>query len=149
MRYSILMTLIVVGTWIRSSDGQSTLDYPVGHIEPYHLDSAARDNPDKACVAVFEHVVLIEEAAWLRIYFGEVTLGEGSYIRITSLLDEELQELNEQELALWSNSSAYFNGDAVRVELIAGPRTKGHRVIIEQVAQHARGCQADSSSSPV
>ncbi len=131
MRYSILMTLTVVGVWGPSSYGQATLDYPVGQLQPYDVDSGARGNQAEAFETVFENLVRIEDAAWLRIYFGEVTLAEGSYIRMTSLLDGEVQELDERELALWSNSSAYFNGNAVQVELIAGPGTNGNRVIIE------------------
>ncbi|MCH8969086.1 MAG: hypothetical protein IIA66_08210, partial [Planctomycetes bacterium] len=139
MRYSILVTLTVVGAWGSSSYGQSTLDYPVGQRQTYNVDSGAQNNPAEAFETVFENLVQIEDAAWLRIYFGEVTLAEGSYIRITSLQDGEVQELDARELALWSNSSAYFNGDALQVELVAGPGTRGNRVIIEQVAHHARG----------
>ena len=137
MRCSRLMILILIGALASSSNGQSTLDYPVGQLLPYGLDSGAQDNPAEAFEIVFENLVLVEDAAWLRIYFGEITLAEGSYIRMTSLLDGEAQELHARELEMWSNSSAYFNGDAVQVELIAGPGTKGNRVIIEQVALHA------------
>ncbi|MCZ6653830.1 MAG: hypothetical protein O7D91_12490, partial [Planctomycetota bacterium] len=142
MRYFILMTLTIVGAWGSSSYGQSTLDYPVGQRQPHDVDSGVRDNQAEAFETVFENLVRIEDAAWLRIYFGEVTLAEGSYIRITSLWDGEVQKLDARELALWSNSSAYFNGNAVQVELVAGPGTKGNRVIIEQVAQQMRARRA-------
>ena len=121
MRCSILMMLTAFGTWASSSYGQSTLENPVGQLQRYEIDSGAQNNPADSFEAVFEHLVLIEDAAWLRIYFGEVTLAEGSYIRMTSLRDGEVQELDARELALWSNSSAYFNGDALQVELVAGP----------------------------
>ncbi len=83
MRYSILVTLTVVGAWGSSSYGQSTLDYPVGQRQPYDIDSGARDNQAEAFETVFENLVRIEDTAWLRIYFGEVTLAERSYIRMT------------------------------------------------------------------
>ena len=92
MRCSILMTLTVVCALGSSSYAQSTLDYPVGQLQPYDVDSGARDNQAEAFEAVFENLVRIENAAWLRIYFGEVTLAEGSYIRMTSLRDGEVPD---------------------------------------------------------
>jgi hypothetical protein len=53
---------------------------------------------------------------------------------MTSLLDNEVQELDAEGLALWNNTSAYFNGEAVRLELIAGPNTDRNRIALDRVA---------------
>ena len=66
-------------------------------------------------------------AAWVRLEFGEVDLTSesadrrGSYIRVTSLLDGYEQYLDAAALRVWGNTSAYFNGDRVRVEIMAAP----------------------------
>lgn len=65
----------------------------------------------------------------LRLHFGEVHLaglphaGTGSVLQLTSLADGAVQRLDAVGLAQWGNTSAYFNGDAVLVELLAYPHT--------------------------
>ena len=63
------------------------------------------------------HTVRIPEATWLRLYFDNVKLGEGSEVTITSLEDGAQQTLNSKTIAEWGNSSAYFNGNAVKVTI--------------------------------
>lgn len=64
-------------------------------------------------------------AAWLRLQFGECifagsrALG-GSFLRITSAQDGAVQILDADAYAQWNGTSAYFNGDRVTVELVAG-----------------------------
>eukprot|EP00736_Rhodelphis_marinus_P004898 Rmarinus@m.9573 len=60
-------------------------------------------------------------AEWLRVYFEETTLPADSTIVITSRLDGYKQTLDAKSLAEWSYSTAYFNGDAVSVELFGEP----------------------------
>ena len=110
-----------------------TLDWPVSELRPFHMDSGLKANAGANPVTVFADVVTVPDAGWLRLYFGEVVLKAGSRIRVTSLLDGEVQELDAPTLAMWSNSTAYFNGDTVTVELIAGPGTVGNRLTIDQL----------------
>ncbi len=49
-------------------------------------------------------------------------LAAGSFIRITSSLDGQAQELDAAALAAWHHSSAYFNGDTVIVEVVGPAR---------------------------
>ena len=80
---------------------------------------------------IFNELVQVPDASWLRLKFGEVffgdppTGGEEAQLRITSVKDGAVQILNRITLAQWGNTSAYFNGDTVLVELIsdsaAGP----------------------------
>ena len=61
-------------------------------------------------------------------------LPAGGELRITSALDGEVQQLNAAELVMWDNSSAYFNGDTVYLELIAAPGARNNRVVLNKVA---------------
>ena len=72
---------------------------------------------------------------------GSVFDGTGSFLRITSLFDGAVQELDAVELAQWRNTSAYFNGGDVLVELVARPDTGPNRVVISAV-------QTDLSGAP-
>ena len=134
MRSLKFAVALVVGSLAASTFAQQTLDWPVGELQDYHLDSGVQNNPAIRAQTVFVDVVSIKDAAWLRIYFAEVQLGAKSFVRITSLLDQEVQELDADGLAMWNNSSAYFNGDALLVELVAAPGTTKNRFVIDQVA---------------
>lgn len=80
----------------------ATLDWPVGEIRPHALDSGPRANAGDRAAAVFSGPVTIDGAAWLRLYFGKVRLGPGSLVRMTSKLDNEVQELDATALGLWA-----------------------------------------------
>ena len=113
---------------------QSTLNRPVGEIRDYGLDSGRRANYGIETATAYADMVWIEDAAWVRLYFEGVELEKGSFIRIMSLLDGEIQVLDAAGMAMWNNSSAYFNGSAVLVELVAAPRTRSNRFVIDKVA---------------
>ena len=134
MRSLKFAVALVVGSLAASTFAQQTLDWPVGELQDYHLDSGVQNNPAIRAQTVFIDVVAIQDAAWLRIYFAEVDLEANSFIRITSLLDHEVQELDADGMAMWGNSSAYFNGNTLLVELVAAPGTTKNRFVIDQVA---------------
>lgn len=79
------------------------------------------------------HVVEMAGAPWLRLIFQEVRLQPGVKLRLTSLKDGAQQHLDARSLKAWRNTSAYFNGSAVRVELLAPKGSKGNRLSIAQV----------------
>lgn len=56
-------------------------------------------------------------APWIRLLFNQASLSLNSFIIITSVEDKAQQKLNSVTLSQWNNTSAYFNGDAVDVEL--------------------------------
>ena len=111
-------TAIGLGCIAVQTAGQvpGTLDHPTGAVVPYVLDGFATDT------------VHIESASWLRLYFDRVELAPGSFLRMTSVLDGEVQELDAAGLSSWGNTSAYFNGDTVLVELVAADAGAGNRV---------------------
>ncbi len=103
------------------------------HIEPFALDSKIRENNGAEALTAFHGVVRSPGAPWLRLRFSDHNLGKSSYITITSLLDGDRQRLDAEALKIWQNSSAFFNGDAVDVELTVAPGDKGIFVKIQQI----------------
>ena len=90
-------------------------------------------------MVVFSHLVQVQATPWLRLYFGDVQLsgspsaGNGSFLRITSQTDGGVQVLDSLALADWGNTSGYFNGEAVLIELLARAGTGANRVVVEKV----------------
>ena len=88
---------------------------------------------------MFSHLVQVQATPWLRLYFGDVQLsgspsaGNGSFLRITSQTDGGVQVLDSLALADWGNTSGYFNGEAVLIELLARAGTGANRVVVEKV----------------
>lgn len=90
-------------------------------------------------VVVFSHEVQVHDAPWIRLHIGKVELsgspnaGNESFLRITSKADGDVQDLNSLALARWRNSTAYFNGDTVLIELLALAGTGKNRLVIDYV----------------
>jgi hypothetical protein len=102
-----------------------TMDHPTGAVVPYVVDGLVTNS------------VHIENASWVRLYFDRVELGPGSLVRMTSVLDGEVQELDAAGFARWGNTSAYFNGDTVLVELVTVDANAGDRVSVGAIARPA------------
>ena len=120
--FRILLSLVIVLS-VLPVFAQNTWDNPLPDPTPYPVDSGSVTNNSRHPHVVLEESVHLEDAKWMRLYFGpEMQLGEGSVIRMTSLFDGEVQELDAAGLAMWSNTSGYFNGNFVTVELIAAPQ---------------------------
>jgi hypothetical protein len=99
---------------------------------------------------LFSTEVRVPGAAWLRLWFDAAQLpgdpaADGAFLRLTSLRDGATQHLDAQSLARWSNSSAYFNGDAVRVELFAYADTGPAQVSIARATVGDDPSYADRS----
>lgn len=78
-------------------------------------------------VPVWSQVIEVDDADWVRLRFSEVVLAKStehvreSYLRISSLEDGYEQYLDVDSLEEWGNTTAYFNGNKVLVELMASP----------------------------
>lgn len=89
--------------------------------------SIATDEARAPQIPVWSEVIEIDDADWVRLRFTNVVLAKSteqtreSYIRISSLEDGYEQYLDADSLVEWSNTSAYFNGNKVLVELMASP----------------------------
>jgi len=80
------------------------------------------------------------DAPWVRLRFGEATdLGDpdapedGAVILIISRLDGATQILDARSLAQWRRTSAYFNGPALDVRLLAPPDSGPYRLVIDDL----------------
>ena len=95
----LIVTLAgLIGLLASPAFGQQTLDFPLSGPQPFSLDSGVVQNTSRSPNTVFQDRVEMAGAAWMRLYFGDVELGRGSFIRITSLLDGEVQELDADAL---------------------------------------------------
>jgi V8-like Glu-specific endopeptidase len=98
----------------------------------YRWSSPEQAGPASAGVLA-THTVRADGATWLRMQFDRLDLAPGSVLRLTSLTDGARQHLNATTAAQWRNTSAYFNGPAVRVELLAAEGSSGNRIAITQI----------------
>ena len=129
---------------VLTAQAQVTLENPVGQYQLYELDSGVLRNVEAEPKVVFEEVIRVRDANWIRVYFGETELSRGSFLRVTSLLDGEVQELDWSTLRMWSFSTAYFNGDAVQLELVAAPNGGDNRVTVHELAVEMGGADRGS-----
>lgn len=88
---------------------------------------------------VFVAMVHVTDAPWLRLRFDTATLSgdpandNTSRLRVVSVLDGGTQYLTSENVEQWEHTSAYFNGDAVIIELIASPGTGPSRLVMTSV----------------
>ncbi|MEO6596938.1 MAG: hypothetical protein ABIP94_19505 [Planctomycetota bacterium] len=107
---------------------------PTNHWELTAVRSGIFANPNPVEGPVWrEFVTMPVGTPWLRLYFSRIWLAKGSYLRIVSLLDGDVQTLHMEHVEQWQSSSAYFNGNSVMIELIAGPGTLKNFVEIDKV----------------
>ncbi|NNM24719.1 MAG: hypothetical protein HKO59_01815 [Phycisphaerales bacterium] len=129
--------VVLAAAFATPAPAQTPLDRPVGVVRPYALDAGVRSNPADGPAVVFRHDVVVEDAAWLRLHFGRVDLAPGSVVRLTALHDGAVQRLDAAALRQWRNTSAYFNGDTVRVELVAAGGSASNRLVLGHVTMQA------------
>jgi hypothetical protein len=104
---------------------------------PAAVDSGWITNP--ASDIAYSQEVRAPGAAWLRLNLDGTVLGgdelggSGASLRLTSLLDGAVQTMQASHLPQWGYLSAYFNGDAVLVELVMPPGAGASRVIVSEV----------------
>ncbi len=107
---------------------------PIGHWEYVRHQSGSFDNPTPVEGVVWRDFVSDGQAAtWIRLEFHRWHLDRGSYLRIVSLADGDFQTMRAHHVDQWQSTSAYFNGNTVLLELVAGPRTKNNFVDIDRV----------------
>jgi len=95
---------------------------------------SATGSPDKYEV-LYTTVVSVPGAEWVRLAFGDCTLAgdpgaDGALIRLTSAHDGHSQLLNAESLQWWNNTSAYFNGSEVLVEVLSRKGAGESRITI-------------------
>ncbi len=119
----------------------------------YSASSGELTNLAPVETVVYSHLVESPGAEWLRLSFRRVELGLDSYLRITALEDGAVQTLHSAHVQQWRNTSAYFNGSGVLVELVAGPSTAANLVEIGEfyagVVPHAQFTQCGPTDDRV
>jgi V8-like Glu-specific endopeptidase len=118
---------------------QSTRHYvgvDSGLVQNQNPSAAAHGLPE----VIWSTVVTVPTSAWLRLEYTGVLLSgsrdrgtDGSFLRLTSLRDGGQQTQHLRHVEEWSQTSAYFNGDAVLVEIVAQPGTGDNRLTIDFV----------------
>lgn len=96
-------------------------------------------NTTKSRTSIYAAVASAPEAApWIRLSFAEAELGanpggQPTILRMTSLLDGAVQTMEAHHLVQWQNTSAYFNGSAVVVEIIADPGAASSTIGVDKL----------------
>lgn len=99
---------------------------------PYEL-SMGSDSTKLSAEGSVSELIQVDGAPWLRLDFGDVNLGNNSYIEITSIEDAATQVLTTNTIKQWQNESAYFNGDAVTINVVIAPEDRNILVDISGV----------------
>ncbi len=100
------------------------------------VDSGVIRNLGDEQEVIWSDVIVAPHAEWIRLEFDQIILGAdlvdgvSSILRITSVEDGAFQLLDATSAGQWQNTSAYFNGDAVTLELIAYPNGLANRISI-------------------
>ena len=117
------------------------------HLQAYAFDSGLHTNSADVGAAPFlahSEVVRVAEAPWLRLHFADANLGRASYLVLTAQEGGARQRLDAARLAQWQNASAFFNGDAVTIELFVGAGDVGVFYRLREVMVGERADQANA-----
>ncbi|MBZ0172731.1 MAG: hypothetical protein K8E66_10155, partial [Phycisphaerales bacterium] len=96
------------------------------------LDSGVLPAPMQVAGLVFSETVETPGADWIRLWFGETVLPDGAELIVTSARTGEAQFLSAETLGQWSNSSAFFNGDTVFIDLYVPAGAGESRVVVSE-----------------
>jgi hypothetical protein len=112
-----------------------TAEIPL-HIETYEIKSKIYDGTvtegGNSYIA-YTGLLSVSDSPWLRLIFEEANLGRHSFIIITSMWDRKWQKLDAISIEQWQFSSAYFNGNQVKIELHVAPFDKNIFFSIKEV----------------
>jgi V8-like Glu-specific endopeptidase len=141
MALSVCLAILSVPAASRAEDvPMTTADNPmVHHLVAADLDSGLVRNTSGKRGVAYSAEVRAAGRTWMRLLFAQATLGRTppagtpTVLRITSLLDGGTQLMNGQHLEQWNNSTAYLNGDAVRLEIICDADAPPSRIVMDQM----------------
>jgi V8-like Glu-specific endopeptidase len=138
MRRSQCLRVLALVTLL-SAAATAQVETPPSTFVPQRIDSGTVANEGARPEVVISFPVVVAGAPWLRLDFEQVELagdplaGNGSILRIVSIWDGAVQELNAIQVRQWRQTSAYFNGEALIVEVLAQPGTGDNRVVLRGV----------------
>lgn len=114
-----------------ATTAQSEPPAPLEHRDRF--DSGWLDHRHATPLVVASHTAHVPGAAWLRVAFGDCHLPTGSELQLTGLRDGAVQRFDARSLRDYQFGSAYFNGDTVRIDLVAGPWTHANRLALQHL----------------
>lgn len=125
-----------------SFDGHTV---PVSHDSGWVTNDSTLGATQGMPTPIWSTTITVPGAGWLRLHYDGCALagsphrgGDGSYLRITSLLDGAVMTQHMEHVRQWNYTSAYFNGGAVQVEILAAPGTGNNLLrILEVEAGHS------------
>ena len=82
----------------------------------YNMTLTASGQNSKS-VTKTEQIIEEKGATWLRVFFDNVRLTGNSTLTVTSLQDNASQTFTAKMLRDWNYSSAYFNGNKLKISL--------------------------------
>ncbi|MDY8137939.1 trypsin-like peptidase domain-containing protein [Aquimarina sp. 2201CG5-10] len=103
------------------------------HYEPYNIQLQSESNQKSNTPEIINHTITKEGAIWLRLFFKDVNLGANSTLTITSALDGATQVLTSTTIKTWRNTSAYFNGNKIKVTLSIAPGERSVGLNISEI----------------
>lgn len=122
---------------------------PVAHRTiQLEMDSGKHTNRSAVERLAYSNVIDGGETDWVRLIFSVVDLAPGSRIEVVSEQDGARQVLDTESLRTWQNSSAYFNGSRVRVELVSAAGASSDRIAIQEIIVGERSAQTRSQCGP-
>ncbi|MEM9411245.1 MAG: trypsin-like peptidase domain-containing protein, partial [Planctomycetota bacterium] len=133
---AILVTSFLAGDLM----GQAILTNPLNSRKlKSNLSSGKIYHKGEESQLVWSEEISLENANWVRLQFKHLALagdpqgGESSILKITSLEDGAFQTLNSKTAQQWRNTSAYFNGNAVRLELFAAANQRMNLIAVSEI----------------
>ncbi|HWL92636.1 MAG TPA: hypothetical protein VNT79_03805 [Phycisphaerae bacterium] len=149
-----LFTILCLGLFVRAANAQpAPIDEVIQTLSPA-VDSnsiAATSSDDPVA---FSAEITVPGVQWIRIQFdvaelpGRFGSAASAKVVLTSLLDGATQTLDRRSMKQWKNTSAYFNGDAVFVELIAPISAGTARIRIERLWTSAESAMPRNTCGP-
>ena len=98
------------------------------------VDSGLVVNTGVRRAVIFSTVITVPDASWIRLTFDQALLsGEATVLEMTGLQDGAVQHHTAATLQQWRDTSAYFNGNAVKIELVSDPGDHESRIVIRRV----------------
>lgn len=141
--HTFLLAVVIPSLLAGSSRAQALKT--AERMEPAWFVSGVHENTSAEPARVCETYLVSTNATSLRVRFAAWFLGQGSFVRLTSLRDGAEQILHQETLALWNGTSAWFNGDAVRLQLFVAA---GDRGIFADTRELLTDCGCDTAPAP-
>ena len=136
---SLAFSLALAAVGLLAPSASAQMQAPPSVEVDYDHDTGPVANTGAQTAVVASFLVQVPGAQWIQLRFAELRLageplhGTSSVLRLTSAVDGAVQELDVIGARQWRDVSAYFNGDAVLVELVAEPGTGTNRVRVASV----------------